>query len=113
MPVSIAATSCFRARASPSLLASIPTSAIILRFLLRKILNIRSDPMLPETMTATLRGIAYGLLSACEWLDEVDRDGAEDTEICTGHVAASDRYHGAQRARHDHVARMKFQPLSG
>ena len=37
----------------------------------------------------------------------------EDAEIGAGNVTASDRYHRAKRARHDHIAGMKFQPVGG
>src|SRR5271155_809857 len=113
MPVSMAATSCLRARARPSLFGSMPTSAIILRFLLRKILNIRSEPMLPEPMTATLSGMCVVASIERECLDETDRDGAENTEMRRGDVTANDRKHAALRAGHDQVSRFKFQPVGG
>ncbi len=54
--------------------------------------------MLPEPMTATLSGMACVCLEKRVVLDETDRNGAEDSEIRAGDVAASDRYHRAEGA---------------
>jgi acyl-CoA synthetase (AMP-forming)/AMP-acid ligase II len=100
-PPAVVATSCFLARAKPSEAGSMPTIAPISSDDDRSTFTMRSVPMFPEPITATLVALIFRLSRECR------RDRTEGSELRTDSGTGSDRDHRPQRARQHHIARPK------
>src|SRR5699024_3937771 len=105
MPSAVVATPSRAARAKPSDSGSMPTSAAISRLSpWRRILIIRSVPILPEPITATLT-LLLTFDSVSAGLTKGSGDTAQSLNICLEHVSRLGRHHRPQRPGHQYATR--------